>query len=210
VTANVAKHDRPGPDFQVIEGGGQSDRLGAPGAAVMRSISDVTELTRTPIDSPRFRQVLGRYPTGVVVVTTVTDDGLPVGMTIGSFTSVSLSPPLVAFFPDKQSTTWPQIRPVGRFCVNVLAADQSELCRVFAAKDANRFDGLAWHPAPSGCPIIDGVLAWVDCEMQSIVNLGDHYLVTGLVRDLDECRSDHPLVFLGGDYGAFSPLFRSE
>ena len=85
-------------------------------------------------DSKRFRQVLGHYPTGVTVVTAVDADGQPAGMAVGSFTSVSLDPPLVAFLPDKSSTSFPRIRRASSFCVNVLSAEQENVCRAFAAK----------------------------------------------------------------------------
>ena len=106
-----------------------------------------------------FRQVLGQYPTGVSVVTAVAADGTPAALTVGSFTSVSLDPPLVAFLPAKQSTSWPKIQAAGRFCVNILAAGQEPLCRVFAAKAVDKFAGVGWRPAPSGAPVLDGVVA---------------------------------------------------
>ena len=89
----------------------------------------------TPDDPDLFRHVLGHYPTGVTVVTARAPDGTPIGMVIGSFTSVSLDPPLVAFFPGRSSTTWPRIMAGGAFCVNVLAAGQERLCRDVSAKE---------------------------------------------------------------------------
>jgi len=84
-------------------------------------------------DEAKFRQVLGHYPTGVVVVTAIGDDGEPAGLAIGSFSSVSLDPPLVAFFPGKSSSSWPRIESAGAFCVNILGEDQEDICRVFAS-----------------------------------------------------------------------------
>jgi len=86
-----------------------------------------------PFDARQFRDVLGQYPTGVSVVTATQADGKVAGLAVGSFTSVSLDPPLVAFLPDKTSTSWPKIRSVGSFCVNVLGADQESICRTFAS-----------------------------------------------------------------------------
>ena len=117
----------------------------------------------TPVDPKWFRQVLGEYPTGVCVVTAADPDGGYAGLTVGSFTSVSLDPPLVAFLPDKSSTTWPRLERAGRFCVNVLAADQEYICRAIAAKETDKFAGLDWRPAGSGSPILAGVSAWIDC-----------------------------------------------
>ena len=83
-------------------------------------------------DSSRFRQVLGHVPTSVVVVTGITPSGDPSGLTIGSFTSVSLDPPLVGFLPGFNSKSWPEIAASGSFCVNILGADQADICWRFA------------------------------------------------------------------------------
>lgn len=157
-------------------------------------------------DSKRFRQVLGHYPTGVTVVTAVDGDGRPVGMAVGSFTSVSLDPPLVAFLPDKGSTSFPRIRGASSFCVNVLSAEQEHVCRAFAAKGQDKFGGLSWRAAASGAPILDGVVAWIDCEFEAIYETGDHYIVIGKVRGLDVASQGMPLLFFQGGYGHFNPL----
>ena len=153
-----------------------------------------------------FRQVLGQYPTGVCVVTATQLDGRPVAMVVGSFTSVSLNPPLVAFLPDRSSSSWPKIQSAGRFCVNILGADQEVLCRRFASKAADKFEGLSYHQSGSGSPIIDGAVAWIDCDIDSVLEAGDHYIVLGLVRELQIGSSGLPLLFFQGGYGRFSPL----
>lgn len=155
-------------------------------------------------DSTWFRYVLGNYPTGVVVVTAPGIDGPPAGMAVGSFTSVSLDPPLVAFFPDKSSTSFPKIRAAGSFCVNVLASDQESVCRAFAAKAVDKFADLAWQPAGSGAPVLDGVVAWIDCDIDQVTEAGDHYVVLGRVRNLDVAGGCAPLLFFKGGYGRFS------
>jgi flavin reductase (DIM6/NTAB) family NADH-FMN oxidoreductase RutF/DNA-binding IclR family transcriptional regulator len=157
-------------------------------------------------DSKRFRQVLGHYPTGVTVVTAVDADGQPAGMAVGSFTSVSLDPPLVAFLPDKSSTSFPRIRHASSFCVNVLSAEQENVCRAFAAKGRDKFQGLSWRPAASGAPILDGVVAWIDCEFEAIHESGDHYIVIGKVNELNVASQSMPLLFFQGGYGHFKPL----
>jgi flavin reductase (DIM6/NTAB) family NADH-FMN oxidoreductase RutF/DNA-binding IclR family transcriptional regulator len=157
-------------------------------------------------DFKRFRQVLGHYPTGVTVVTAVDADGRPAGMAVGSFTSVSLDPPLIAFLPDKSSTSFPRIRSASSFCVNVLSAEQEHICRAFAAKGQDKFGGLAWRAAASGAPILDGVVAWIDCEFESIYETGDHYIVIGKVLGLDVASQSMPLLFFQGGYGHFKPL----
>lgn len=161
--------------------------------------------TFTQFDTQAFRQVLGHYPTGVTVVTAIDTDGGPVGMTVGSFTSVSLEPPLVAFLPDKSSTSFPKIRFASAFCVNVLGADQQKLCRVFATKTADKFQDITWRPASSGAPILENVVAWIDCDLETIQEAGDHYFVIGRVRELAVEKGSLPLVFFRGGYGRFSP-----
>ena len=157
----------------------------------------------TVIDSATFRRVLGHYPTGVCVVTAVDPQGGAVGMVVGSFTSVSLDPPLVAFFPDKSSATWPRIERAGRFCVNVLASDQQELCNRFAAKGANKFVGLTYQLSANGSPVLDDVVAWIDCNLYAVYEAGDHFIALGEVVELETVRADRPLRFFQGKYGEF-------
>src|SRR5689334_14305650 len=92
-----------------------------------------------------FRDVLGNFPTGVVVVTAQGRDGEPLAMVVGSFSSVSLDPPMVMFLADQGSSTFPKIREAGHFAVNVLASDQVGLCRAMAARGADRFAGVDWR-----------------------------------------------------------------
>lgn len=157
-------------------------------------------------DPRHFRSVLGHFPTGVAVITGIDADGKPAGMAVGSFTSVSLDPPLVAFLPDKSSTSWPKIRPAGAFCVNILGAQQEAVCRTFAQKGGDKFAELRWRPAGSGAPILDGALAWIDCDLGEIYEAGDHYIVLGQVRDLEIGTPAAPLVFFQGGYGRFHSL----
>jgi len=158
----------------------------------------------TGIDPKQFRNVLGNYPTGVVVITAIGEDGAPAGMAVGSFTSVSLDPPLVAFLPDKSSTSFPKIRTASSFCVNVLASEQEDVCRAFARSGGDKFSGVAWSPAGSGAPKLDGVSAWIDCEFESITEAGDHFIVIGKVLELDAPGPPLPLVFFRGTYGHFT------
>ncbi|MDP8987892.1 MAG: flavin reductase family protein [Actinomycetota bacterium] len=151
-----------------------------------------------------LRQVLGRFPTGVVVVT-ASDGAVPVGLSVSSFTSVSLHPPLVAFCADRRSRSWAGIRRSGTFCVNVLAEDQEALSRLFATRGAEKFRGVGWSPAPSGSPRLEGVLAWLDCRIEAVHDGGDHEICVGRVDELGVERGDGPLVFYRGGYGRFEP-----
>ena len=154
-------------------------------------------------DTAKFRQVLGHFTTGVTVVTATSPSG-PVGLAVGSFASVSLDPPLVAFFPDRGSSSWPHIEAAGSFCVNILAEDQEVVCRRFATKGDDKFVGLGWRPAASGAPLLDGVLAWIDCDIDSVTDAGDHFCVMGRVRDLAVAHDGAPLLFFRGGYGRFA------
>ncbi len=154
-----------------------------------------------------FRQVLGHFCTGVTVITTADAAG-PAGFTCQSFAALSLDPPLVLFCPGRSSSTWPRIEEAGHFCANVLADDQRELARVFASSSgggASRFDGVDWSPAPSGAPVLGGVVAWVTAEVAGVHEAGDHYLVTGRVTGLDARRPGPPLLFYRGRYAVTAP-----
>lgn len=162
-------------------------------------MSDVNEPTGETIDAARYRQVLGHFPTGVTVITSAAD-GVPLGLSVGSFFSVSLQPPLVGFCVGGQSKSWPKIRETGRFCANVLAEDQEDVCRVFASSGGDKFTGLGWRHSLSGSPVLTDVLAWVDCTIQSEHEDGDHRLVIGRVVELEVGRETGPLVFFRGGY----------
>lgn len=140
-------------------------------------------------DSARFRQVLGHFPTGVTVVTGLSSSGEPSGLTIGSFCSVSLEPPLVGFLPAIKSGSWAEIQPSGSFCVNILGADQADLCWRFAKESEGRFEGIDWRKAPSGSPILPGVIGWIDCSTEQVIEMGDHWFVLGAVQAL-HCEDD--------------------
>ena len=159
------------------------------------------------IDPARFRQVLGQYPTGVVVVTAAGSAGEPLGMTIGSFTSVSLDPPLVAFLPDRKSKSWHALHESGqRFCVNILSAGQEGVCRSVASRSHDKFEGIDLEQSAGGNPVIKGAVAYVDCTIEVIHEAGDHHVVIGRVQHLETQNSLFPLLFFRGGYGSFSPL----
>jgi len=157
-------------------------------------------------DAAKFRQTLGHYPTGVCAITATQADGTPVAMIVGSFTSVSLEPPLVAFFPDKSSSSWAKIAECSGFCVNVLADDQGDLCRTLASKDPDKFSGVPYRLSELGAPILDRTLAWVDCSFHAVHEAGDHFIVVGEVHALDLHHPGAPLLFHKGSYGKVAPL----
>ncbi|WP_202970089.1 flavin reductase family protein [Pararhizobium polonicum] len=157
----------------------------------------------SPIDARHFRTVLGSFPTGVVAITCVEASTTPVAMIVGSFTSVSLEPPLVSFLADRSSSTQARIRARGRFCANVLAADQERLCRTLAARGTDKFDGITWEQSPLGNPILPGIVSWIDCMVDDVIEIGDHYLIVGRVHALHTVTDKTPLLFLRGAYGDY-------
>ncbi len=185
----VAALSRAGVDFELRLGEHTPIRAGA--AATERA--------------SRFRDVLGIFATGVTVVTSVWE-GTPVGMTCQSFSSVSLDPPLVMFCPAVTSRAWPLMQRAGFFCVNVLSADQRELADGMATKGQQKFADVAWEPASSGAPVLEGVLAHVDCTVERVHEAGDHVIVVGRVQELNtgdgsgNDGSGAPLIFHRGAY----------
>ncbi len=152
------------------------------------------------IDPKHFRDVLGSYPTGVCVVTSLGNDGERFGLAVGSFTSISLDPPLVGFLPDKSSRSWERIAPTGRFCVNVLASEQLDACRRFASRHDDKFEGISHGTTPGGLPLLDDVLAWIECDIAQVLEIGDHLLVVGAVTAMERRAEGSPLLFYRGGY----------
>ncbi|CAI7975449.1 Flavin-dependent monooxygenase, reductase subunit HsaB [Frankia sp. Hr75.2] len=152
-----------------------------------------------------FRNALGTFATGIVVVTASHPADGPVGLTANSFSSVSLAPPLVLFCVAHTSTTWPSIRAAGRFCVNVLADGQEELSRRFTVRGEDRFRGVPWRPAPSGVPILPGVASWIDCRIETLHEAGDHTIVVGKVCDLAvDDKGAAPLLYYRSSYASLT------
>jgi flavin reductase (DIM6/NTAB) family NADH-FMN oxidoreductase RutF len=149
------------------------------------------------IDQALYRQVMGHFPTGVVVVASPG----PAGTAIGSFSSLSLDPPLVLFSITKTSSSWPKIRDAGVFCASVLAEDQEHVSRAFAQSGADKFAGLGHKPMATGSPRIDDCVAWMDCEITDVFDGGDHDIVVGRIREMAIEREVKPLIFFRGGYG---------
>jgi 3-hydroxy-9,10-secoandrosta-1,3,5(10)-triene-9,17-dione monooxygenase reductase component len=162
--------------------------------------TDVPDVPPAVVDPRLMRDVLGHFVSGVTVVTAMGADG-PVGFTCQSFSSLSLDPPLVAFAPARTSTTWPQLREARRFCVNVLAEEQSHLSRQFALSGTDKYAGINWSPSPYGSPVLEGVVAWIDSELWAEYDGGDHMIVVARVLDLGADASRVPLLFHRGAYG---------
>lgn len=163
-------------------------------------------MTDTAIDSAQYRKVLGQFATGVTIVTTAHGDELS-GMTVGSFTSVSIAPPLVGFLPMKDSGTLELVEKSGSFCVNILSSEQEALCMIFATPGEDRFAGLEHKTNALGDPIFKDCLGWIHCTVHEIIDAGDHMFVMGLVKELELGETDvGPLVFYGGGFGNFTAV----
>lgn len=156
----------------------------------------------TTFHGREFRDTMGQFCTGVVIVTGASADGMA-GFAAQSFVSLSLEPPLIAVCPGKTSTSWPRIRETGRFCINVLGEDQQAVSDVFA--QSGRVADVGWRPGASGAPVLDGVLAYVDCALEAEHDAGDHTIAVGRVLDIEVLDGERgPLLFFRGAYGHFA------
>lgn len=153
----------------------------------------------SPFDSPALRQALGRFATGVTIVTCLDAERQPLGLTVSSFNALSLLPPLVLWSLRTESPNALAFSAAEHFAVNVLAADQVALSRRFASQTRDRFDGVAWQPAPAGPPLLEGAAAQFVCARESQQRAGDHLLFIGRVLSL-RALAVAPLVYHGGHY----------
>lgn len=158
----------------------------------------------TSVDAAEYRRIVGRFATGVTVVTTGVE-GTIHGMTANAFTSVSLDPLLVLVCVDMEAGLHELLPRSRTFAVNVLSAEQEHLSRWFASKRRpegyGQFDGIAWRPAPvTGSPLLDGGLAYLDCDVADILKGGDHSIFLGAVRDVGELGGTGPLLWYDGTY----------
>ncbi|WP_081878177.1 3-hydroxy-9,10-secoandrosta-1,3,5(10)-triene-9,17-dione monooxygenase reductase subunit [Nocardia brasiliensis] len=168
---------------------------------------EVRDTTAHPeIDGRQFRNVLGQFCTGITVITTFDEADAPIGFACQSFAALSLDPPLVLFCPTKASRSWAAIERSGRFCVNVLAEEQRELCARFGSREPDKFAGAAWHASARALPVLDDALATIECTVDRVVDGGDHYIVIGRVQALSESTATgRPLLFYRGQYTAIEP-----
>jgi flavin reductase (DIM6/NTAB) family NADH-FMN oxidoreductase RutF len=160
----------------------------------------------TAPDTRAFREALGRFATGVALVTAA-PGGAPTGLIVNSLTSVSLEPPLVSFCPARSSLTWQRMRQTGRFGVNVLGREDEAFARRAAPAGTDRFAGIDWEFGPGGAPLLSGALATLECEIVAEHAAGDHWIVVGRVDRLRTTRVGQPLIFFAGAFGWASSSF---
>ncbi len=152
-----------------------------------------------------FRKVMGQFATGVTIVTTATSEGTPYGLTVNSFTSVSTDPLLVVICLDNQLSGLTAFKESGKFGVNILAEDQKNLSEHFARAGTDRSEG-PYVTGKTGVPLLEGVLARMECETSSLYPGGDHTLVLGEVKRTEILQPDKkPLLFYCGGYVRIQP-----
>ncbi|MFI0404536.1 flavin reductase family protein [Actinomadura sp. 3N508] len=161
------------------------------------------------VDPAEFRTAMAEFATGVTVVTAL-DGGEPVGFACQSFASVSLEPPLILFCADRRGRSWPRIRAAGRFCVNVLAEEQRELCERFGSRRGTKFEDLDWDVSPWGTPRLPDVLLGVHAAVHDVHQAGDHEIVVGRVlgierHDVRDGAWRRPMVFFRSRFGINEP-----
>jgi flavin reductase (DIM6/NTAB) family NADH-FMN oxidoreductase RutF len=152
--------------------------------------------------SRALRNALGRFATGVTIVTAVDPDGHPIGLTVNSFSAVSLNPPLVLWCLDNTSHNLAAFRRAGHHAINVLAAGQLDLSNRFATWPVDRFAGLHWHPGTGGAPLLPGCCASFEVANEAAHPGGDHTIFVGRVERFSEASGMAPLLFHAGQYRA--------
>lgn len=151
-------------------------------------------------DCRAFRDTLGNFATGVTVVTALAPGGEPIGLTISSFNSVSLDPPLVLWSLSVDSPSLEAFRRASHYAVNVLAAGQQDISNLFAARNGDRFAGLPVRRGAHGLPLIEGCCAWFECANELQHAGGDHLIFVGRVERFAQGETTSPLIFHGGRY----------
>jgi flavin reductase (DIM6/NTAB) family NADH-FMN oxidoreductase RutF len=152
-----------------------------------------------PVSSEEFRRACGRFPTGVTIATVLDADGQPHGLTVSSFTSVSLDPPLISICLGHAVSLIDTFRAASLFGINILAEDQHLLSERFARKGHDRFQDVSWSPGESGVPLIDGVLAAIECQVEQRIPAGDHDIFVGRMV-ATRVRDGAPLLHFSGAY----------
>jgi 3-hydroxy-9,10-secoandrosta-1,3,5(10)-triene-9,17-dione monooxygenase reductase component len=160
-------------------------------------------------DPRSFRDALGRFATGVALVTAA-PDGEPAGLIVNSLASVSLEPPLVSFNPSRGSLTWSRMRRTGRFGVNVLGRRHEPFAIRAIPAGADRFAGLDWELGRSGAPLLKDALACLECEIVAEHPAGDHWIVVGQVHNMRISPIEEPLVFFGGAFAGMQERKQPE
>ncbi|WNC72224.1 flavin reductase family protein [Thalassotalea psychrophila] len=160
-------------------------------------------MTKPGIDPIQFRNALGKFPTGVTIVTTKFGDEL-IGMTISSFNSVSLDPPLILWSIDKGARSLPAFKEANHFAVHVLSEEQQDLSNLFARQGADKFANVELETGIADVPMLSEYCARFQCQVEHQYEGGDHVIIVGRVLDFDAHDGKDPLVFHSGRYAQIS------
>jgi flavin reductase (DIM6/NTAB) family NADH-FMN oxidoreductase RutF len=151
------------------------------------------------VSSDVFRRACGRFATGVAIAGAIDANGVPHGLTVNSFASVSLDPPLILICLGHAIAAIDVFRQARYFGLSVLRADQRELSERFAARSDNRFESLAWRLGETGVPLLDGALAGIECETRQRITAGDHDIFVGEMVRVSSGDGE-PLIYFASDY----------
>lgn len=152
------------------------------------------------VEQQTYRDICGQFATGVTVVTGRLDDGSPIGVTVNSFSSVSLDPPLVLFSLDKKALSFDAFSMTKNFAFNILSEDQKGYSNNFATQSPNKFDGIDHRESTNGVPLLKGCLGVIECRMHAVHEGGDHQIIVGEVIKITSGECDKPLIFYKGAY----------
>jgi flavin reductase (DIM6/NTAB) family NADH-FMN oxidoreductase RutF len=152
-----------------------------------------------PVSKDDFRAALGRFVSGVTVITTLSEDGQPAGLTVSAFASLSLEPCLVLACIDKRASLHESLYEGKHFAVNILAEDQEHVSRRFASKEQDRFNGTGYSEGANGAPLLDGALAYIECRVVHVYPGGDHTIIVGEVETV-RIAEHKPLAYYRGGY----------
>jgi flavin reductase (DIM6/NTAB) family NADH-FMN oxidoreductase RutF len=170
------------------------------------AIDDPDAAAAASVAPRQLRAALGLFATGVTIVTTLTAEGVPLGMTVNSFNSVSLEPPLVLWSLGLRSGSLPAFRQAQRYVIHVLGADQRALAERFAQRGVDRFASTDWAPGLGDMPVLAGAAAVFECRARSSYDEGDHVILVGQVERCSSRHGAHPLIFHGGRFYTELPL----
>ncbi|MBX3651059.1 MAG: flavin reductase family protein [Burkholderiales bacterium] len=154
-------------------------------------------------DGRFFRNILGCYSTGIAIISTTGSDGNKVAVTVNSFSSVSLSPPLILFSLSNKANVLSHFRAARNFSVSILGSHQRSIANIFARPSTARWDQVKFREGANGSPLMENALAYIECVPFSTVDVGDHMIFIGEVTNCELGKLGEPLIFYKGEYGVF-------
>jgi flavin reductase (DIM6/NTAB) family NADH-FMN oxidoreductase RutF len=169
----------------------------------------VSTISCSQLTAEKLRQAYALFPTGVVALCGLMGDR-PIGITVSSFTSVSLDPPLVSACVAHTSTTWPSLRSISVLGISVLASDHSAIARSLASKNGDRFTAVDWFARSDGAVFIRGAALWLKCSLAQEIHAGDHCIALLEVSSIEAFPEIAPMVFHHSTFGTISVLNASN